>query len=66
MRLFHSRFQQLEAMAGIAPASVNLILTDIPWGKDFLPTTARVGRIRQPVVGLRRGICDVRRSTLRQ
>ena len=37
VRLFRGRVQQLEAMAGIAPASVNLILTDIPWGKDFLP-----------------------------
>lgn len=35
--LHHCRFQDLERVAGIAPSSVDLILTDPPYGKDFLP-----------------------------
>ena len=31
------RFQELEKVAGIRPKSVNLILVDPPYGKDFLP-----------------------------
>ena len=37
IRLYHSRFQDLERVAGIEPESVNLICTDIPYGKEFLP-----------------------------
>ena len=37
IRLFHSRFQDLEKIAGIESESVNLICTDIPYGKEFLP-----------------------------
>lgn len=37
IRLYHCPFQQLEEVAGIVPASVPLICTDIPYGKEFLP-----------------------------
>jgi SAM-dependent methyltransferase len=37
VRLHCCRFQELEAVAGLAHGSVNLVLTDIPYGKDFLP-----------------------------
>ena len=43
IRLYHCPFQQLEEVAGIEPNSVNLILTDIPYGKDFLPQVADLG-----------------------
>jgi hypothetical protein len=36
IRLFHCRFQDLERTAGISPGSVNLLLTDIPYGQAFL------------------------------
>lgn len=37
IRAFHCRFQELETIAGLAPESVHLIATDIPYGDDFLP-----------------------------
>lgn len=37
IRLYHCPFQQLVQVAGIAPASVQLICTDIPYIKEFLP-----------------------------
>jgi len=37
IRLFHCAFQKLEEMARLKPATVSLILTDIPYGKEFLP-----------------------------
>ncbi len=37
IRLYHCRFQDLEQVAGIAPASVPLICTDIPYIGGFLP-----------------------------
>lgn len=37
IKLFHCRFQKLEEVAGLHPNSVNLVLTDIPFGKQFLP-----------------------------
>jgi site-specific DNA-methyltransferase (adenine-specific) len=36
VRVRHCPFQQLEALEDIAPGSVHLVLTDIPYGKDFL------------------------------
>lgn len=36
IRLFNCRFQDLEATAGLAPASVQLVCTDIPFGNDFM------------------------------
>lgn len=37
IKLHHCRFQDLEGVAGIEPASVNLVFPDIPYGRDFLP-----------------------------
>lgn len=37
IRLFHNAFQDLEAVAEIDPESVQLICTDIPYDKSFLP-----------------------------
>ena len=42
IRIYHCDFKDLEKTAGIAPGSVNLICTDIPYGKDFLP---RIGEL---------------------
>lgn len=36
IRLHHCPLQKLEQVAGIAPGTVNLLLTDIPYGKEFL------------------------------
>jgi DNA modification methylase len=36
VRILHCPFQQLEQTAGIEPESVDLVLTDIPYGNDFL------------------------------
>src|ERR1019366_6843542 len=33
IRLYNCRFQDLEKRAEVAPSSVNLVLTDIPYGK---------------------------------
>ena len=38
IRLYHCPFQELERTANIAPASVQLVLTDIPYGQEFLGT----------------------------
>lgn len=52
IRLFHCPFQQLEQMAGIEPESVQMICTDIPYGKDFLPQVSELadfaGRVLVP------------------
>jgi hypothetical protein len=36
IRLFHCRFQELQKTAGIKSSTVQLVLTDIPYGQDFL------------------------------
>ncbi len=36
IQLHHCRFQELEQVASLSPASVHLILTDIPYGEAFL------------------------------
>ncbi len=43
IRLYHCPFQKLEEVARIELNSVNLILTDIPYGEDFLPEVAELG-----------------------
>jgi ParB-like chromosome segregation protein Spo0J len=50
IRLYHCPFQRLEEVAGIGPGSVNLILTDIPYGKDFLPEVAELGEFASRVL----------------
>jgi ParB-like chromosome segregation protein Spo0J len=47
IRLFHCPFQGLEEVAGIAPGSVNLILTNPPYGKDFLPHLEDLARLAE-------------------
>ena len=37
IKIYHCPFQRLEEVAGIKPNSVNLVLTDIPYGQEFLP-----------------------------
>jgi hypothetical protein len=50
IRLYHCRFQELEVNAGITPATVNLVLTDIPYGQDFVPQVAALGELAQRVL----------------
>jgi ParB-like chromosome segregation protein Spo0J len=37
IQLYHCPMQKLERLANIQPGSVDLVLTDIPYGRDFLP-----------------------------
>lgn len=41
--IYHCPFQRLEEKAKLRKNSVDLILTDIPYGKDFLPDIAELG-----------------------
>jgi site-specific DNA-methyltransferase (adenine-specific) len=50
IRIFHCPFQKLRETAGLRPKSVNLILTDIPYGKDFLPQLDDLGRFAAEVL----------------
>jgi ParB-like chromosome segregation protein Spo0J len=50
VRLHHCPFQRLEEVAGIMPGSVNLILTDIPYGRDFLPQVEDLGAFAERVL----------------
>jgi ParB-like chromosome segregation protein Spo0J len=43
IRLYHCPFQKLEEVVGIEPHSINLVLTDIPYDKEFLPQVADLG-----------------------
>ena len=45
IRLYHCPFQQLPEIAGIKPASVSLVLTDIPYGQEFLPQIDDLGKL---------------------
>ena len=47
IQLYHCRFQDLPKIAGIKPGSVRLILTDPPYGKEWLPQWDELGRIRR-------------------
>ena len=42
IRLYHCPFQRLEEVAGIAPGTVDLVLTDIPYGQAFLPEVSEL------------------------
>jgi hypothetical protein len=50
IRLLHCGFQQLEQLAGIEPESVNLICTDIPYGKGFLPQVSELADFAERVL----------------
>jgi hypothetical protein len=51
IRLYHCRFQELEGIAGIRPASVNLVLTDFPYGAVFLDQLEALAALTQRVLG---------------
>ncbi len=50
IKLYHCPFQQLEGIAEIKPGSVNLVCTDIPYGKDFLPQVAELAAMAKRVL----------------
>ena len=50
IRLYHCPFQELEQIAGIAPNSVNLVLTDIPYEGEFLPQVTELGAFANRVL----------------
>ena len=50
IRLYHCGFQELEAIAGIKAGSVNLVLTDFPYGADFLPQLEDLATFAQRVL----------------
>lgn len=50
IRLYHCPFQNLEQAAGIEPESVNLILTDPPYGRDFLPQLADLAEMAERIL----------------
>jgi site-specific DNA-methyltransferase (adenine-specific) len=45
IRLFHCRFQELEQVAGLNPASAQLFVADIPYGGAFLPQVDDLGKL---------------------
>ncbi len=49
--IYHCPFQRLEEVAGIKPNSVHLLLTDIPYDKDFLPQVGDLGALPSRVPG---------------
>jgi ParB-like chromosome segregation protein Spo0J len=50
IRMYHCPFQQLEQMAGLAPASVQLVCTDIPYGQEFLPQLEELAALAKRVL----------------
>jgi hypothetical protein len=50
IRLYHCPFQQLQKVASLRRKSVNLILTDIPYSKDFLPELDNLGKFAAEVL----------------
>ena len=44
IRIYHCRFQELQKVARLRPKSVHLILTDIPYSKEFLSQLDDLGR----------------------
>ena len=50
IRLHHCRFQELQAAAGIEAGSVNLVLTDIPYGQEFLGQIGDLGEFAAQVL----------------
>lgn len=50
IRLFHTPFQKLESVAGIEPESVQLICTDIPYDKSFLPQIEELAKFAERVL----------------
>ena len=63
IQLHHCRFQDLAAVAGIEPSSVNLICTDIPYHPEFLPDQ-RTGGSGVRVTHAGRAVRHILRQTL--
>jgi site-specific DNA-methyltransferase (adenine-specific) len=49
IRLYHCKVQNLERVARIEPNSVNLILTDIPYGNDSLSQVCDIGEFARRI-----------------
>ncbi len=50
IQIYHCPFQKLEKVAGIRPGSVQLLLTDVPFGKEFLPQLADLAAFAEQVL----------------
>jgi hypothetical protein len=50
IRLFHCPMQKLERLADIQPGTVDLILTDIPYGREFLPQLPDLAKFAESVL----------------
>jgi len=50
IRIYHCPFQKLRETAGLRPKSVHLILTDVPYGKEFLAELDDLGRFAKEVM----------------
>jgi hypothetical protein len=50
IRLFHCPLQNFERSADIQPGTVNLVLTDIPYGREFLPQLPDLAAFSQRVL----------------
>ncbi|MCH7685826.1 MAG: ParB N-terminal domain-containing protein, partial [Planctomycetes bacterium] len=50
IRLYHCKFQDLEKKAKLKRNSVSLILTDFPYGKDFLPQLSELSLFAKRVL----------------
>jgi site-specific DNA-methyltransferase (adenine-specific) len=50
IKLFHCPFQKLERVAGIRPSSVDLVLTDVPFGKEFLSQLCELAAFAERVL----------------
>jgi ParB-like chromosome segregation protein Spo0J len=50
IRLYHCRFQDLRETAGLRSRSVHLIVTDIPYGREFLAELDDLGRFAKEVL----------------
>lgn len=50
IQLYHCPMQKLERMAGIEPGTVDLVLTDIPYGREFLPQLPDLATLAETVL----------------
>ncbi len=50
IQIHHCPFQKLEKLAGIRPSSIQLLLTDIPFGKEFLPQLGELAAFAERVL----------------
>lgn len=50
IRLYHCPLQRLAEVAGIEPESAHLVLTDIPYGGDFLPQVSDLAELARRIL----------------